>query len=99
MPTTIEALAALLRDTAQAHHHAYAATDGADPEWARWYGQHLAAPMARLVGAAPDAARLAGDLRAIDVQHRRENPDASWPEYYARWFAATYGPAGSDAPR
>ena len=39
-------LADLFRETGRAHHAAFAATDGADPEWPIWYAKYLQAPIA-----------------------------------------------------
>lgn len=37
----IERLAAMLHQTAEDHHVAYAATHGVDPDWSIWYAGHL----------------------------------------------------------
>jgi hypothetical protein len=34
-------LADLLNETAEAHHKAFAATDGVDDEWPIWYADYL----------------------------------------------------------
>ena len=34
-------LVELLRETGHAHHAAFAATDGADPDWSIWYAEYL----------------------------------------------------------
>jgi len=36
-----EELTNLLNETAEAHHKAFAATDGEDPEWPIWYADYL----------------------------------------------------------
>ena len=36
-----EELANLLNDTSEAHHKAFAATDGVDDEWPIWYANYL----------------------------------------------------------
>ena len=42
MPTDSAAhLAKLLREVADAHHDAFAATGGEDPEWPRWYAARV----------------------------------------------------------
>ena len=33
-------IAKLLRETGHAHHEAFAATDGADPDWPIWYAEY-----------------------------------------------------------
>ena len=37
----IEKLAELFKKTGAAHHEAFAATDGADPDWAIWYADYF----------------------------------------------------------
>ncbi len=93
MPTPTDELEALFRDTNTAHHHAFAATDGADPEWARWYAQYLSSRVASLLGPGVDVARLASELVALDAEYRREQRSVSWQAYYARWFIARYARA------
>src|SRR3972149_6643060 len=68
MDDTRLAVAALLGETAQAHHQAYAATDGFDPEWPWWYAERLVDPLGDL-GVAVTKSRIvfvlvgaAGDL-------------------------------------
>ena len=41
-----ERLAQLLREVAEAHHIAFAATNGDDSEWARWYAEEMAPRLA-----------------------------------------------------
>ena len=48
MDDMIDAVAALLRQTARDHHQAYLATDGADPDWPWWYAEHLVDPLVDL---------------------------------------------------
>ena len=40
-------LADLLLEAGCAHHAAFAATDGADPDWAIWYAEFLKEPFAQ----------------------------------------------------
>ena len=42
-------LADLFLETGHAHHAAFAATDGADPEWPIWYAEHLQAPLTKVL--------------------------------------------------
>jgi hypothetical protein len=37
----IDELANLLNETAEAHHKAFAATEGEDPDWPIWYADYL----------------------------------------------------------
>ena len=85
-PSTEQQLAALFREAGSAHHGAFAATNGEDPDWPRWYAEYLAPRLQRVVGRAIDVASLAADLRAVDVEQRRAAGGESWSEYYASWF-------------
>jgi hypothetical protein len=79
-------LAALFRETGSAHHQAFAATNGVDPDWPIWYADYLAPRLERVVGRAIETATLAADLRAVDAEHRHVAPGEPWSDYYARWF-------------
>jgi len=37
----VERLAALFKETGDAHHEAFLETDGEDPEWPLWYAKYL----------------------------------------------------------
>ncbi|HWH15806.1 MAG TPA: hypothetical protein VNT51_13770 [Miltoncostaeaceae bacterium] len=77
-------LAALLEETARAHHDAFAATDGEDPEWPAWYAQRLVTGgLEALVGGTPDAAAVETELRASERAHAEEAPDTPWSAFYA----------------
>jgi NAD(P)H-hydrate epimerase len=77
-------VADLLLETWRAHHHAFASTDGADPEWARWYAEYLTPRLAEMLGTAFLADALAADLTRWDEEHRASGSDAPWSEVYAR---------------
>jgi hypothetical protein len=81
-PTDIATLAALLRETGTAHHHAFAASDGDDPEWPRWYAEHLVGPL-QSRGIRLTVDRLAAELGRLDAEHRAAAVSAPWAEYYA----------------
>ena len=40
----IDKLSNLLNETAEAHHKAFAATEGEDPDWPLWYTDYLILP-------------------------------------------------------
>lgn len=72
----------------KAHHHAFAATNGDDPEWSDWYGKHLAPTLSDFLGTAIDPEALAADLKRVDAEMRASAPSADWTFYYADWFLA-----------
>jgi hypothetical protein len=83
-------LAELLSRTAEAHHRAFAATDGEDPDWPSWYAsylfqngfEHLVEVGALSV---PGLSRL---LIEADGRHRAESNGTSWELFYANLLRA-----------
>jgi hypothetical protein len=80
--TEIAAVAELLMETGKAHHRAFAAVDGADPEWPRWYAQHLVHAL-EPHGVRLPVDRLAAELIHLEADHRADPGVGPWPEYYA----------------
>lgn len=78
--TEVEEVAALLRDTAQAHHEAFADVDGADPEWPLWYAEHLAPRLRELLQPELTVSELVHSLMLADEAHPG---DRDWAETYA----------------
>lgn len=92
-PDLLEQVAALLREAGRAHHKAFAASDGEDPEWPLWYARHLRAALGRVLGASFNESELADLLVLADRDHRARAPDADWPAYYARFCIERSGGA------
>ena len=90
---TIERLATLFMQTGEAHHEAFLATDGDDPEWPLWYAQYLEDRLAPFLAAPLTRSRLVFCLIGADDEHRATDSDVPWPEYYARRFVECLGPA------
>lgn len=82
------ALAELLRSAGSAHHQAFAATNGDDPEWPVWYARYLAPRMAGLLHQVPPVEALAEQLHGLDAEYRAGASQSHWSEYYADWFLA-----------
>ncbi len=86
-----ESIAALLHETAEAHHVAYKATDGVDPDWSIWYAGHL---LEQGLDTLLDAKLLKSDviylLVLADKQQMSEAPGAHWENYYADFFVSRY---------
>ncbi len=90
---TVERLAALFKQTGAAHHEAFLETDGDDPEWPLWYAEYLHERMTPFLAAPLTRSRLVFCLLETDDEHRATDPDAPWPEYYARRVVECLGPA------
>lgn len=88
-------LARHIEATSKAHHAAFIASDGADPDWAIWYAGHLqAAVWDRLGsdGAVVSRGELTYLLVAADRAYRA-TPEAErgdWPSAYARFLLAEF---------
>ncbi len=76
-------LAELLRRTGHAHHAAYAATNGADPEWALWYAGYLQAHLDTRLGRVLTRSELTYLLIDAERSHTASGADRPWPEHYA----------------
>ena len=61
----------LFRNTAQAHHTAFSATDGADPDWPIWYADHLRDKINNLLGSTLTRSQLIYCLMFVDFERRR----------------------------
>ena len=92
MNTPIDALelARLIAATARAHHGAFVASDGHDPDWAIWYAGHLQAlawdRFARFVSRSDLVFLLLSAERAYKAAD--EASRGAWPEAYARHLLA-----------
>jgi len=80
----VERVAGLLREAAQAHHRAFVATDGEDPEWPAWYADYLQAPLGQTLGVALARSEIAKVLVEADRAYREQAPGEQWPLFYAR---------------
>ena len=97
-PTELhETLADLFQTTAQAHHAAFSATDGEDPDWSIWYADHLQKPLAAKAQMNLHKSNLIYCLMNADFEHVARAPDANWAEFYADEFVARYAPSETPA--
>ena len=86
----------LFRETGRAHHAAFAATDGADPEWPIWYADHLQTPIADALGTPFTRSQLIYCVMDADFEQTARAPESDWSEFYADQFVERY--ARSPAP-
>jgi hypothetical protein len=90
-------LKAILGDTARAHHDAFAATDGDDPDWPLWYAANLKPLLREFLAAEMTQSRLVHCLVALDDEHAAEMSDEPWPSFYAIRLIERYGTAAAPA--
>ncbi len=80
--TTAEELAPLFREAGAAHHQAYLATDGEDPEWPIWYARYLHQPLNERLGSELTMSEIVFHL----VAAARTGGDGDWTVQYAQRF-------------
>ncbi len=83
----VENIAALLREAGNAHHRAFAATNGEDPHWPRWYAEYLQPKLVGVLPAPLTVAELAAWLQQLEDERGRLDFRADWPTFYARRLA------------
>ncbi len=79
-----------LVETAEAHHKAFSATEGEDPDWPMWYAGHLLDNMHKLLKANFTKSELIYLLVKADKEMGLYGPGAEWHSYYARFFLNFY---------
>lgn len=85
-------LAELLREAGRAHHQAFAATNGADPQWPTWYAEFLAPRLRDLLGRSVPVAELARCLEQWHHAHASSMSAEDWAEFYARSLVTLRNP-------
>jgi hypothetical protein len=83
-----EKLEGLFRETGRAHHQAFLATDGVDPEWPIWYAGFLQDRVNVLSSRVLTKSELVYLIIAAEKEREAIAPEAQWPRYYARYIAA-----------
>lgn len=89
--------AELLVQTGQAHHKAFEATDGADPDWPIWYAEYSRDAFAERFSMNFHKSQLIYCLMDADFEHQARSPDSNWPEFYADEIVERYAPSESPA--
>lgn len=88
-------IAAFLKQTAQAHHKAFEATDGADPDWPIWYAEYARDAFAERFGMEFTLSQLVYCLIKADMEHQARAPDSDWTEFYANEMLEHCAPSES----
>jgi glutaredoxin len=79
-------LAELMIETGKAHHRAFAATEGADPDWPIWYAEYLQQPLSKMLQTSFTKSQLIYCLMFADYEQTARAPKSSWPELFADHF-------------
>ena len=86
----INELASLLNETAEAHHKAFAATEGEDPDWPIWYADYLLEKMRLMLKAKFTKSELIYLLVVTEKESGVVAPGAYWPRFYAKSIIRRY---------
>lgn len=84
----ITAIAELLSEAATAHHEAFAASDGADPEWPLWYATYLVERLPKVSAFMATRSELVYWLVKLDHEYQRTDSAIPWTRFYAVRLAA-----------
>ncbi len=87
---TQDRIAALLEGTGKAHHQAFLATDGADPEWAIWYAKHLQGPLHDILDIPFTVTELTRTLSELAEAYQAKAPTTPWAAFYAGEIVARH---------
>jgi hypothetical protein len=90
MEEKVNVLADLFRETGRAHHQAFQATDGADPDWPIWYADYLIGKLPEHLGVRLTKSDLVYLLVRLHHEQAAEAPGSDWTRYYARMLALRY---------
>ncbi len=82
----VDLLTQLFRETGSAHHKAFSATNGDDPEWAIWYAKFLQPKLNVLFSTQYTKSQILHLLLQAERNRSAITPNPGWPEFYARLF-------------
>jgi hypothetical protein len=79
-------IAELLHEAAETHHVVYRIVDGADDDWASWYGDWLVrlSELPQLLGTTLVRSELVYAPVGLDKEYTERKPAEKWETYYAR---------------
>jgi hypothetical protein len=90
MEDKVTALADLFRQTGEAHHQAYIATNGTDADWPIWYADYLYDKLPQHLGVTLNKGSIIYIIMGLDFAQKSEAPGSDWAQYYARTLLMRY---------
>jgi glutaredoxin len=90
-------LVGLFREAGRAHHEAFAASGGDDPDWPIWYADYLRAPFAEQLDMKFHKSQLIYCLMNANFEHQARSPESDWSEYYADQLIERCAPSETPA--
>ena len=99
MEAQITKVAGLLHEAAETHHAVYRIVDGADDDWASWYGDWLVrlSELPQLLGVRLVRSELVYVLVGLDKKYVELKPAEPWETYYARAILEHFAKPGREA--
>ena len=88
----LRAVEELLKGAGRAHHEAFAAVDGEDPEWAIWYSDHLRASLPDTLGVPLTRTQIVCLLASLADEHSAQTSPEPWPRFYADQLVERFVP-------
>ena len=86
----VNELANLLNEAAEAHHKAFTASEGEDPDWPLWYADYFLEKMRQMLKAKFTKSELIYLLVSADKKNGVVAPGAYWPRFYAKYIISRY---------
>ena len=86
MTDTLAQLVQLFREAGSAHHKAFIATNGDDPEWPIWYAEFLHERVNTLLNSSLTRSEVVYLLVRAERERASISPRPDWPEFYAGLF-------------
>jgi hypothetical protein len=86
-------VADLLHEAAETHHIVYRIVDGADDDWASWYGDWLTrlSELSQVLGSTPVRSELVYELVRLDKEYVTQQPAERWEDHYAEELVRRFG--------
>lgn len=92
-----EKLVDLFRETGSAHHVAFAATGGEDPDWPLWYADHMHAPLRDLLKIPFTKSEVVYCLMRAESEHTVRSPGEDQAKYFADHFMECFSESQTKA--
>jgi hypothetical protein len=81
-----------------AHHRAYQATHGEDPDWPLWYAEYVPARLNQILGSALTRREPTYLIVMVEQERLAGSPAGAWTDYFAEFFVDRYGGMAGDMP-
>ncbi len=88
-------LSEMFKDTGEAHHKAFASTNGVDPDWPIFYADYLKESLGATLHTEFTRSQLIYCLMNADFEQQARDPDADWTQYDADYFIEKFSPTDS----